>query len=218
MSIKILLLEDDLLLCDTLADLLEEENYEVKQCKNAQEVLDCTYKERFDLYLLDINVPVMSGLDLLKELRSANDKTPAVFLTSHKEQESVTQGFLSGADDYIKKPFDPDELLLRLKALLKRYRGEDNECIGALCIDKNKKRIHFNNKELDLSQKEYMLLSLLMENANEVVTKEMIMDALWSSSEEISEGAVRVYINRLKNFLDAHMIENIRAVGYRLVL
>ncbi|WP_345993468.1 response regulator transcription factor [Sulfurimonas sp. HSL-1716] len=218
MSSKILLLEDDLLLCETIADLLEDEGYEVTQCKNGQEVLDLTYKERFDLYLLDINVPIINGLDLLKELRLSNDKTSTIFLTSHKEQEMLSIGFLHGADDYIKKPFDSYELLLRIKAVLKRYKGDENECIGQLCNDKNRKRIHYKQKELDLSQKEYALLSLLMKNANEVVTKEMIVYELWNNNEDVSDGAIRVYINRLKHFLDEGMIENIRAVGYRLVL
>ena len=190
----------------------------MEYCKNGQEVLELTYKERFELYLLDINVPIINGLDLLRELRSSNDKTPTIFLTSHKEKEMLSLGFHNGADDYIKKPFDSDELLLRIKAVLKRYNGDDNECVGILCNDKIRKRIHFNKKELDLSQKEYALLALLMKNVNEVVTKEMIVYELWSSSEDVSDGAIRVYINRLKNFLYDGMIENIRAVGYRLVL
>lgn len=218
MSNKILLLEDDLLLCETIADLLEDDGYEVKQCKNGQEVLELTYKEKFDLYLLDINVPIINGLELLKELRNSNDKTSTIFLTSHKEKDMLSRGFLNGADDYITKPFDSYELLLRIKAVLKRYKGDDIERVGSLCNNKNRKRIHYNKKELDLSQKEYLLLSLLMKNANEVVTKEMIIAELWNSNEDISDGAIRVYINRLKNFLDDNMIENIRAVGYRLVL
>ena len=199
-------------------DLLEEENHSVIHCKNGQEVLDLTYKERFDLYLLDINVPVISGLDLLRSLRNADDKTPTIFLTSHKEKEMIHDGFLSGADDYIQKPFDSSELLLRIKAVLKRTKGDENECIGQLCNDKKRKRIFFKNEELDLSQKEYLLLALLIKNVNQVVTKEMIIEELWHSSEDISDGAIRVYINRLKHFLDDAMIENIRAVGYRLVL
>ena len=218
MSSKILLLEDDTLLGESIADLLEEDGYDVVHCKNGQEVLDLTYKKKFDLYLLDINVPIINGLDLLRDLRISNDKTPSIFLTSHQEKEVLSRGFQMGADDYIKKPFDNDELLLRIKAVLKRYRGEENECVGLLCNNKKRKRIFYNQKELDLSQKEYILLALLMKNANEVVTKEMIAYDLYSSSSEVSEGAIRVYVNRLKNFLDDEMIENIRGVGYRLVL
>jgi DNA-binding response OmpR family regulator len=217
-SNKILLLEDDVLLGETLVDLLLEEDYNVVYCKNGQEVLDFTYKERFDLYLLDINVPIINGLNILRELRTANDKTPTIFLTSHKEKEMIREGFLSGADDYIQKPFDTYELLLRIKAVLKRTNGDDNECISELCHDKKRKRIFYKKEELDLSQKEYLLLALLIKNVNQVVTKEMIIEELWNSSEEMSDGAIRVYINRLKHFLDDAMIENIRAVGYRLVL
>ena len=218
MSNKILLLEDDTLLGETLVDLLLEEEYSVVHCKNGQEVLELTYKERFGLYLLDINVPIINGLNVLRELRNANDKTPTIFLTSHKEKEMICEGFLSGADDYIQKPFDTYELLLRIKAVLKRTNGDEYECISELCHDKKRKRIFYKNEELDLSQKEYLLLALFIKNVNQVVTKEMILEELWNSSEEVSDGAIRVYINRLKHFLDEAMIENIRGVGYRLVL
>ncbi len=218
MSSKILLLEDDTLLGETLVDLLEEENYSICYCTNGQEVLELTFKERFDLYLLDINVPFISGIDLLKELRNAADKTPTIFLTSHKEKEMICEGFLSGADDYIQKPFDSNELLLRIKAVLKRTKGDENECIGSLCHDKKRKRIFYKNEELDLSVKEYQLLALFIKNVNQVVTKEMILEELWHNSEDMSDGAIRVYINRLKHFLDDAMIENIRGLGYRLVL
>lgn len=218
MSNKILFLEDDTLLGESVVDLLEEENYKVAYCTNGHEVLELTYKERFDLYLLDINVPIISGIDLLKSLRNASDKTPAIFLTSHKEKEMVHEGFISGADDYIQKPFDTNELLLRIKAVLKRTQGDDNECMGALCHDKKRKRIFYKDGELDLSVKEYLLLALFMKNLNQVVTKEMILEELWQRNEEISDGAIRVYINRLKHFLDEGMIENIRGLGYRLVL
>ena len=208
MSNKILLLEDDTLLGETLLDLLEEDEHSVTYCKSGQEAL----------YLLDINVPLISGVELLRSLRGADDKTPAIFLTSHKEKEMIREGFLSGADDYVQKPFDSYELLLRIRAILKRTQGDENECIGELCHDKKRKRIAYKSQELELSQKEYTLLALLMKNVNQVVTKEMIIEELWHSSEEISDGAIRVYINRLKHFLDDVMIENIRGVGYRLVL
>ena len=218
MSNKILLLEDDALLGETLVDLLEEDGYSVKHCTASQEVLNSTFHERFDLYVLDINVPLMNGLELLRSLRNADDKTPAIFLTSHKEKEVVREGFLSGGDDYIQKPFDSYELLLRIKAVLKRTQGDLLEKIGPLSIDSKRKQICHNGKELDLSQKEYIFLVLLMKNVNKVVTKEMILDELWQSGEESSDGAIRVYVNRLKHYLDDDMIENVRGVGYRLVL
>jgi len=216
-SIKILLLEDDPLFGETLVDLLDDEGYEVVHCINGQDALDTIYEKKFDLYLLDINVPLIDGISLLSELREADDNTPAVFLTSHKDKETLQKGFLKGADDYITKPFDNDELLLRLMALLKRSKKSEPVNVGELSHDKEHKTISYKGEVLELSQKEYGLLVLLMCHANNALTKELIYDELWSSSESGSDGAIRVYINRLKQLLPELSIENIRGVGYKLV-
>lgn len=218
MSIRILLLEDDLLFGETLVDLLEDEGYEVHHVPNGQAALDVTFQEKFDLYLLDINVPLIDGISLLSELRAAEDETPAVFLTSHTDKEMLKRGFLSGGDDFICKPFDNTELLLRLAALLKRSRRRAAECVGELCHDKKHKSIAYNGTPLELSKKEYELLVLLMDHAGEAVPKELIYDELWSSAERGgSDGAIRVYINRLKQLLPSITIENLRGIGYKLV-
>jgi DNA-binding response OmpR family regulator len=216
-SIKILLLEDDPLFAETLTDLLEENEYEVVHTPNGQKALDFTYEQRFDIYLFDINVPLISGVTLLKELRDSGDNTPAIFLTSHKDKEMLKNGFLSGGDDYITKPFDSDELLLRLHAILRRTQKDVVECIGLLCHDATHKRIIYNSEELELSKKEYQLLLLLMAHADNLVPRELIMEELWSLGESGSEGAVRVYINRIKQLLPQMKIENIRGLGYKLV-
>ncbi len=216
-SIKILLLEDDLLFGETLVDLLEDEGYEIGYYTNGQDALDAIYEMKFDLYLLDINVPLIDGISLLSELRKADDNTPAVFLTSHKDKETLEKGFSNGADDYIRKPFDNDELLLRLSALLRRSKKDEPIKIGDLQHDVLHKSISYKNMPLELSQKEYQLLVLLMKYVNSAVTKELIYDELWSSSESGSDGAIRVYINRLKQLLPDLSIENIRGVGYKLV-
>ncbi len=216
-STKILLLEDDLLFAESLQDLLDEEGYEVSVCHNGQEALDLTYSMKFDLYLLDINVPLINGLTLLKELRNADDITPAIYLTSHQDKEIIREGFESGADDYLKKPFDSDELFWRIEAVIRRFKGDEKQCVGALCLEEKHLSIFRLGLKLDLSKKEYMLLSLLIKNASKVVTKEMITSELWSSAENVSDGAIRVYINRLKQLLGSEVIENIRGIGYRLV-
>ena len=217
MSTKLLLLEDDFLFGETLVDLLEDEAYEVSLFKNGQDALDATYKTKFDVYLFDINVPLIKGTTLLSELRDAEDNTPAIFLTSHKDKESLELGFLSGGDDYLTKPFDTDELLFRLKALLKRSQKNAVEKVENLSHDTLHKSISYNGVVLELSKKEYELLVLLMQHVNSIVTKELIFDELWSSSESGSTGAIRVYINRLKQLLPQMKIENIRGVGYKLV-
>lgn len=218
MSIKILFLEDDLLFGETLIDLLEDEGYVVHHCPNGQDALDATYKEKFDLYLLDINVPLIDGVSLLGELRAADDFTPAIFLTSHKDKTMLERGFLSGADDFITKPFDNREFLLRLNALISRTKRSKNECVGELCHDEHHKCVLYNDEALELTKKEYQLLVLLMENANTPVPKELIYDELWTTADGGgSDGAIRVYINRLKQLLPTVTIENIRGIGYKLV-
>jgi len=213
---KVLLLEDDTLFGESLQDLLEEECYDVLLCRNGQEALDATFHTKFDIYLLDINVPLIDGISLLKDLRRGDDMTPAIFLTSHVEKEVMVEGFHSGADDYMKKPFDTEEMLLRMRALLMRTVNECDEC-GVLRLDHQQRRAFLEDVELDLSVKEYALLSLLVRHVGKVVTKEMIIEELWSASQSVSNGAIRVYINRLKGELGTMVIENIRGVGYRLV-
>jgi len=216
-SIKILLLEDDLLFGESLTDLLEDASYEVVYCPNGQDALDATFAERFDLYLLDINVPLLNGISLLSELRGAEDTTPAIFLTSHREKSMLEKGFLSGCDDYLKKPFDNEELLFRIEAILKRTQKIQAKNIGFLSYDALHKQIFYKDIALELSKKEYELLLLLMQHADATVPKELIIEKLWSVSEGGSTGAIRVYINRLKQLLPEMRIENIRGVGYKLV-
>ena len=198
-------------------DLLEESGFEVTHSPNGQNALDTTFSHKFDLYLLDINVPLIDGITLLKELREANDNTPTIFLTSHKDKDVLKNSFMSGADDFITKPFDTEELFFRINALLKRVGSQRVECIGLLCHDDTHKRILYDKVELDISKKEYMLLLLLMQHVDNTVPKELILDELWSRSEGGSDGAVRVYINRIKQLLPQMSIENIRGIGYKLV-
>lgn len=216
-SIKILLLEDDLLLAETLTDLLEDNDYKVIHCPNGQKALDVIYEDKFDIYLLDVNVPLINGITLLKDLRDADDNTPAIFLTSHKDKEMLSKGFSSGADDYVTKPFDSDELLFRINALLRRTKTKETHSIGMLSHDEIHKSILYDGNELDLARKEYELLLLLMKHANSSVPKEMIIDELWNTSQTSSDGAIRVYINRIKQLIPKMQIENIRGVGYKLV-
>ena len=215
---NILIVEDDPLLAETLEDLLQEEGYSVTHAINGEAALDILYKEKFSLYLLDINLPLIDGITLLKELRQAQDETPAIFLTSHQEKAKLQEGFLSGGDDYITKPFDTDELLLRIEALLRRNGLKAKQQIGDFILNEKSMQITYKDTSLELSKKEYILLRLLLLHVNQTVLKEVILDELWSISQKSSEGALRVYINRLKQLLPEVSIENIRGIGYKLVL
>ncbi len=219
MSIKILFLEDDLLFAQSVIDLLDENGYHVTHCLNSKIIIDKTFQFKFDLYLLDINVSILNGIQVLHGLRDAGDNTPAIFLTSYQDKKMMTNGFDCGCDDYIKKPFDNDELLLRICAVLKRSNDVNNmEYFMSLSHDLKHKQFYFNTKKLILKPKEYLLLKLLINNYNKTVTKEMIIYELWNIDENISDGVIRVYINRLRQTLKGYVINNIRGVGYELVL
>ena len=218
MSYNLLILEDNRLLSETLEDFLSEYGFACTLAYNGQDALKICYEERFDLYLLDVNVPYISGFEFLKELRKAGDKTPAIFVTSYNDKTSVLEGFNLGGDDYIKKPFDLDELLMRIKAVIARTKGDEESIIpinADYALNTERKRLLYRNAELDVHLKDFELLTLLVQNRGKVVTKEMIYDVLWSSSEEINEGSIRVYINNLKKIFGKESISNIRGIGYR---
>ena len=211
---KILILEDDKLFNDTLEDFLEEEGFETVTALDPYSALDVTYEQRFDLYLFDVNLPYETGFSLLKQLRDAGDRTPTIFLTSRNDKVSLTQGFDAGADDYMKKPIDLDELLLRIKALLRRQVGSSHIRIGEYTVDMQNKVLTKNGEVIKLGSKAMELLLLLLKAKGEVVSMKTIEEELWHSSEEISLGAMRVYVASLKKHFPN--IENIRGVGYLL--
>ena len=217
MSNKILILEDDRLFIETMQDFLEEENFIVDLAYDGEEALDKSFKNRYDLYLLDVNVPYINGFDFLRELREAGDKTPAIFITSLNDKKSLSTGFNSGCDDFLKKPVDLDELLFRIKAIIARYKPQTK----TIQLDENSifdfenLQLKRDDEILNLSPKEAMLLKLLLQNKNKIVTKEMIEEYLWNPSENISEGSIRVYINNLKKIISKDKIKNIRGIGYK---
>ncbi len=217
--IDILILEDDTLFAETLEDLLEEAGYRVEIAGSGESALDKCYEKEFDLLLLDINVPGPSGLEVLERIRAQQDNTPAIFLTSFKDGAHLRQGFEKGADDYLKKPIDPDELLLRIKALLKRsHRWDESIPIHGCRYIPATKTLVCEERHHTLSNKLARLLDLFLSHANEIVTREMIMRRLWEWDEEPSLGAIRVYVNDLKKLIGKEHIENIKGVGYKLSL
>ena len=155
---KILFMEDDELFFQTLKEFLESEGFEVVGARDGEEALEKSFNENFDLYLLDVNVPFINGFDFLKSLRDSGDRTPAFFITALRDVESVSKGFDSGADDFIKKPFDEEELVIRLKAALKRrydiLKYKDIE------YDPLNKRVIKNSKEVDLQTVERDIFDL----------------------------------------------------------
>jgi len=211
---RVLVLEDDQLFNETLEDFLEEEGYTIQCALDPYSALDLSYNHVFDLYLFDVNLPYENGFDLLKKLRQSGDMTPTIFLTSREDKGSLTQGFGIGADDYMKKPIDLDELLLRIQAVLRRQIRKERMSIGKYRLDTVAKILYLEDKPLDVTQKAIELLVLLVQANGEVVSSEEIKNRLWAAGQSASDGSLRVYITQLKKYFP-EAISNVRAVGYR---
>jgi len=206
---KILLLEDDRILCASLKDFLELEGYVVDVVHRGTEVFDLTFTQEYDLYILDINVPEVNGFDVLKALKDVGDKTPAIYITALTDINSISKGFAIGADDYIKKPFNPEELVIRIKS---KYQKED-ECIyyRDLCYNPYRKTVEKNTRLVPLGTVQQNLLHALIMNQNKIVESFSLMEYL----ENPSANALRVNIAKLKNKLGIE-IKNIRGQGYMI--
>lgn len=208
-KIKILLLEDDTILAQTMQQILEEESYDVTLACDGQEVIDITYENKFDLYLFDINVPFLNGKETLKLLRDASDNTPTFFITALIDMKSVIDGFNCGCDDYIKKPFELDELLCRIKAVLKRKNPRLK--YKDISFDLLENRVFKDENEVALGNVEKAIFSLLLRNINITVEK----SSFYEYMNKASEAALRVLISKLKKILDLN-ISNTKGIGYKL--
>lgn len=217
---KLLVLEDDILFLETLDDFLEEEGFLVDTATNGEEVLELCYENSYDLYLFDINVPKLNGIEVLKQIREKNDETPTIYLTSYKDKDKLTEGFLSGCDDYLKKPVDLDELLLRVNSLLKRSGKilQEIKLTDEISFDPKNRRVLKNQEDMLIAGKLIDLLELFLEKKDTIITKDMIINKLWDFDEEYSEGSIRVYINNLKKLIGKDKVINIKGVGYKFEL
>ncbi len=208
----ILLLEDDRLYSETLKDFLEDEGFSVDIALDPYSAYDLAYKKDYDLYLFDINLPFENGIEALKSLKQSGDRTPAIFITSRDDKVSLIDGFKAGADDYLKKPVDLDELLMRIGALLKRSQKQQLTQFGEYAFDYDKKDLLHNGEALHLGLKSFALLELFIENDQKLLSYEEIYNKVWGA-EEPSNGALRVYIAKLKKYFP-NAIETIRGYGY----
>lgn len=209
MKKNILLLEDDYELSETLQELLQNNGYNVELVHNGDDAIDASYENRYDLYIFDINVPDMNGLELLESLRGADDQTPAIFISALIDLNSISKAFEIGADDYLKKPFFPEELLIRVKAKLsaktKAIVYKD------LKFFPDTKTLYKDDKMVQLGEVQEKLCALFLQNIGKVVDKTILLDQLTQPSDT----ALRVALNKLKQTTDLP-IKNIRGIGYIL--
>ena len=219
MKKKLLLLEDDVTLNETITAYLEELDFEVVVAYDGFTAQSIIYENNFDLLLLDVNVPDMSGFELLKSIREEDVTTPAIFITSLNSMANLEEGFLSGCDDYIRKPFALKELQLRIETILKRdFFHQNNDKIKIdehIYYDTNSNVLIIDGKTVKLNNKDSKLLQLFLKHKDQIVHHEQIYTALWDYDEVVSESALRTYIKNLRKYLGKEKIVSIKKSGYR---
>ena len=218
---RVLLLEDDVNLCETIAEFLEDEGFEVESIYDGYSAEESLYEKSFDILLLDVNVPGINGFELLKKIRENGNETPAIFITSLDSTDDLSNGFESGCDDYIRKPFALKELLLRIKTILKRgyfHKNSDTvEISEGVFFDLEANELMKGKERIALSNKENKLLKLFLKNRNRIVSHNEIYGALWEYDETYSDNALRAYIKNLRKILGKDRIVSIKKLGYKFV-
>lgn len=213
------MLEDDANLNETVTEFLVEQGHEVVSVYDGYDAQEKLYESKYDLLLLDVNTPGMDGFSLLTEAREAEVGTPAIFITSLDSVDDLERGFLSGCDDYIRKPFVLKELKIRVETLLKRdFFHESKELIkisSSIFYDINNNELVIDDIVMSLGHKESKLLKLFMKNEGEIIAHERIYKHLWDYDEEPSDTALRTYIKNIRKMIGKEKIVSIKKQGYK---
>ena len=216
---QILLVEDDISLADGLQHALNREGITVNHVAKGKEAIHVVETFPPDIVLLDLGLPDMDGLEVIKILRQKKVTTPILILTARGSVQDTVSGLDCGADDYLAKPFEIPELLARIRVLERRISttAESNKIIiGSISLDTESMQVKTDDKELILSKSEYMLLKALMQNAGRVQTREHLESQLYSWGEEVSSNALEVHIHHLRKKIGVEFIKTIRGVGYTI--
>lgn len=212
---KILLLEDDTALANILVDFLQDE-YEVVQTYSMKKALQFAEDEKFDLYILDINVPDGDGISLLRELRAFNDETPAIFITAFHDTKYLKSAFESGANDFIKKPFDLEELAQRIENIKRHFGLESLVTLGEnIVLDTKLHVLKIADKTIRLTHKESECLHYLYKNRHRVVSSDELLQNFWKYEDMPSDDAIRTIVKNLRKHISKERIVNIRGEGYK---
>jgi len=216
---KILLLEDDPILSKILAKHLGL-SYDVNAVHDGNSALEILEEKKFDLLIFDINVPGMSGVDLIQALRDFNDTTPIIIITAYQDTTHLKKAFENGCNDYIRKPFELDELDVRIENLTRTFNIEQHTQVqidAHTTFDAQAHQIISNEKTVTIAHKESEFLNYLVAHRGRVVSKDELTQNLWSYDNIPSDATLRVYIRNLRALIGKEAIETIRGMGYRLV-
>ncbi|XOB61188.1 response regulator transcription factor [Campylobacterota bacterium DY0563] len=216
---KVLLLEDDPALNDLLNEHLEDKGYDVTLCTNGQEALEYLIDNIYDLALLDINTPLMTGLEVLKTLRDDyKNRTPIIILTAYQDTKHLKESFENGVDDYIKKPFDLEELDQRIMKLCKQFYIEQSNEVNineTTSFLPETCQIRIGNITKNIAQKERDILKYFIKHKNRVISSEELLQNIWVYEEMPTDATIRVYIKNLREILGKDTIQTIRGIGYK---
>jgi DNA-binding response OmpR family regulator len=227
-ELKVLLAEDDKNLGAVLKAYLEAKGYQTTLCVNGKEAFDIFNKKKIDFCIVDVMMPVKDGFTLAQEIRRLDKHIPILFLTAKSLQEDKIRGFEIGGDDYLTKPFSMEELLMRMKAILRRVNennSADNKTtiykLGKLTFDYNRQLLTASSGENKLTSKEAELLRLLCENANDVLDRSVALNRIWQDDSYFNARSMDVYITKLRMYLKedpAVELLNVHGIGFKLIL
>lgn len=220
--LKILIAEDDRELRRLFAHVLIKNGYSVKEVSNGQEALDAMDNDYYDLIISDIMMPVMDGYEFVRSLRDAGDNTPVMMITAKDAFDDMRLGFLSGSDDYMIKPVNVNEMVLRVQALLRRAQmiNERKQTIGSTVLECDTFTVTSGSESTVLPQKEFMLLYKMASYPGRIFTRQQLMDDIWGYDSDSDTHTVDVHIGRLRDHFKENTdfkIVTIRGVGYKVV-
>jgi len=215
---KVLLLEDDVALSDILGEHLKDRGFDVTLAYSGDEALDHLVDEKYDLALLDINTPHTSGLEVLRTIREYKNRTPIIIITAYQDTKHLKEAFENGGDDYIKKPFDLEELDQRVNKICRHFSIEQTEEIN---IKENVTFVPSDNaliiegKTTNIAQKESDILKYFCTHNNRIVSSDELLQNIWTYEDMPSDATIRVYIKTLRELLGKDIITTLRGIGYR---
>lgn len=221
-KIKLLLAEDEPALAQIIKESLETRNFHVTHCNDGQEAFDVFVKQRPEILVLDVMMPKKDGFSLAKDIRKLDKDVPIIFLTAKSQTQDVVDGFMIGGNDYLKKPFSMEELIIRIHSLLGRISKEKEDTvisIGNYLFDPVKQTLVLNDICETLTYRETSLLSLLIENKNEIIDRSVILKKIWGDDDFFNGRSMDVFITKLRKKLSNDLsiqIINIRSQGYKL--
>jgi two-component system response regulator QseB len=213
---RLLLIEDDELLGDAVKTGLTQFGYIIDWLKDGESARSALRTEIFELIILDLGLPKLSGIALLQTIRQEGNKTPVIILTARESVESRIKGLDSGADDYIIKPFDLNELSARIRALTRRSQGRADTVLHYrnVTLDPAAHSVTVDDQVLNVPRREFSLLQKLLENSGHVLSREQLMQSIYGWDEDVDSNALEVHIHNLRKKLNANYIRTIRGIGY----